>query len=374
MRVAILLFCCALAFGQDTSTAPETKPQTPASCADQKQQPTETSPNNSLSKYAAGMSAGSVIQQAAQAAEAHRGGTGGGQEGNFGLGTGAHGRQTGPVEILSDTQGVDFDPYLQNILQHVRENWYHLIPASASMRRGKLAIEFAITKDGRVADMRLVASSGDVALDRPAWGSITASNPFPPLPDEFTGPYLALRFRFFYNPDKSELAQADSAAPAQANPAPAQNPNGAAAQNTNNYPQRPDLGGPNPNTPQQPSLYGSANKTSPEAAHANETAPSQAVMVCISGPADLQVLAGGAKIMNATVMGTGDHSLEWIVSGSGCAGPACGKISDDLYIAPIVRPNQPVVTLTAVSKADPTKKASVTVHIVRPDPQIPSKP
>ena len=57
----------------------------------------------------------------------------------------------------------------------------------------------------KVADMRLVASSGDVALDRPAWGSITASNPFPPLPTDFTGPYLALRFRYYYNPDKADL-------------------------------------------------------------------------------------------------------------------------------------------------------------------------
>jgi TonB family protein len=162
-------------------------------------------PDNSFSKYAAGMSAGSAIQQAAQAAATHRGGGGGGQEGDFGLGTGAHGRQLGALDILSDTQGVDFGPYLQRILQDVRENWYHLIPESASMKKGKLAIEFAITKDGKVADLRLAASSGDVALDRPAWGSITASNPFPPLPTEFTGPYLALRFRFYYNPDKADL-------------------------------------------------------------------------------------------------------------------------------------------------------------------------
>jgi TonB family protein len=162
-------------------------------------------PNNSFSKYTQGMSAGSAIQQAAQAAAARHGAGGGGQEGDFGLGTGAHGRQQGQLDILSDTQGVDFGPYLARILQDVRENWYHLIPESAEMKKGKLAIEFAITKEGQVADMRLVASSGDVALDRPAWGSITASNPFPPLPSEFTGPYLALRFRFYYNPDKADL-------------------------------------------------------------------------------------------------------------------------------------------------------------------------
>jgi hypothetical protein len=50
--------------------------------------------------------------------------------------------------------------------------------------------------------MRIVRGSGNTALDRAAWGGITAGNPFPPLPKQFTGPYLALRFRFFYNPQK----------------------------------------------------------------------------------------------------------------------------------------------------------------------------
>jgi TonB family protein len=75
------------------------------------------------------------------------------------------------------------------------------------MKKGKLAIEFAITKDGQVAGMKLITSSGDTALDRAAWGGITASDPFPPLPTEFGGQYLALRFRFYYNPDKGEMEQ-----------------------------------------------------------------------------------------------------------------------------------------------------------------------
>jgi TonB family protein len=160
-------------------------------------------PDNSFSKFAGPRTAGDAIRQATEAAAANRGG--GGQGGDFGLGTGARGRQLGNLEVLSDTQGVDFGPYLQRILQVVRQNWYILIPESAEMKKGKLAIEFAITKDGQIADMRLVASSGDSALDRPAWGSITNSNPFPPLPNEFRGPFLALRFRYYYNPDKGEL-------------------------------------------------------------------------------------------------------------------------------------------------------------------------
>ncbi len=180
------------------------RPQYESNQTAQLQMP-KSNDSNLFSKYAGGMSPGSAIQQATAAAAANRAAGGGGQGGDFGLGTGAHGRQLGALDILSDTQGVDFGPYLQRILEDVRQNWYRLIPESAEMKKGKLAIEFAITKDGSIADMRLVATSNDPALDRAAWGGIYTSNPFPPLPSEFTGPYLALRFRFYYNPDKSDL-------------------------------------------------------------------------------------------------------------------------------------------------------------------------
>ena len=56
-----------------------------------------------------------------------------------------------------------------------------------------------------MAGLQIVGSSGDVALDRAAYGGITASKPFPPLPTEFGGQYLALRFHFYYNPERSEI-------------------------------------------------------------------------------------------------------------------------------------------------------------------------
>ncbi len=152
-----------------------------------------------FSKYGGSQSAGEQIQEAARAAR-----RGGGQQGDGGLGTGAHGRQVGNLEILSDTMGVDFGPYLQRVLHDVKQNWYNAIPESAEMKHGNLIIEFAITKDGKVAGMKLVASSGDVPLDRAAWAGITGSDPFPALPSEFGGQYLALRFRFYYNPTKEE--------------------------------------------------------------------------------------------------------------------------------------------------------------------------
>jgi TonB family protein len=118
-------------------------------------------------------------------------------------------KKSGNVEILSDTQGVNFGPYLQYMLATVRRNWYSLIPASAQMQKGEVAIEFKILQTGDVKDMQLITSSGSMNLDRAAWGSITGSEPFKSLPEAFTGPYLALRLRYLYNPEKSSLEHGD---------------------------------------------------------------------------------------------------------------------------------------------------------------------
>jgi hypothetical protein len=93
----------------------------------QLQTPATPTIKNEFSKYGGSMTAGDAIQEAARAAA--RPGTGGqGNGGDFGLGTGAHGRQVGNLEILSDTMGVDFGPYLQRVLHDVKQNWYNAIP------------------------------------------------------------------------------------------------------------------------------------------------------------------------------------------------------------------------------------------------------
>jgi TonB family protein len=105
----------------------------------------------------------------------------------------------GPI-ILSDTRGVDFGPYLSRVVYSVRRNWYAVIPEAARLgQKGRVSLVFEIVKDGSVPELRLVASSGSDSLDRAAIASIRASNPFPPLPQEFTGKHLVLQFNFLYN-------------------------------------------------------------------------------------------------------------------------------------------------------------------------------
>src|SRR5208282_1672176 len=205
--------------------APQTQPAPAAPAAGQNPAPQPSAPpppapnQNQIAKLqtppaltpkaafgSGAMSPRSAIEQAARATASNRGGYGG-DSGDYGaLGQGRRPTKAmGPLEILSDTMGVDFGPYLQRVLHDVRMNWYNLLPESAAMKKGKVAIQFAILKDGTVAGMHYVASSGDVALDRGAYAGITASNPFPPLPNEFGGQYLELRFIFYYNPDPGEV-------------------------------------------------------------------------------------------------------------------------------------------------------------------------
>jgi TonB family protein len=106
---------------------------------------------------------------------------------------------SGPI-ILSNTRGVDFGPYLAEILEIVRENWYAVIPESARLgEQGRVALIFAIEKNGSVAHLELVSTSGKPPLDLAAMSSIKSSDPFPPLPSAFTGQRLRLQFNYFYN-------------------------------------------------------------------------------------------------------------------------------------------------------------------------------
>ena len=103
------------------------------------------------------------------------------------------------------------------MLKTVRTNWYNLIPEEArppQLMPGVTTIEFAIMPDGNIRGARIVHPSGTLPLDRAAWGGITKGNPYPPLPQQFTGPYLALRFHFYYNPQKLPPDQRPAVKPA----------------------------------------------------------------------------------------------------------------------------------------------------------------
>jgi len=80
-------------------------------------------PNGSQNNpFAAAMSAGSAIQQAARATANNRG-AGGGAGGDYGVAPRTNANVQGGLEVLSDTQGVDFGPYLERVVFIVKRNW-----------------------------------------------------------------------------------------------------------------------------------------------------------------------------------------------------------------------------------------------------------
>lgn len=113
-----------------------------------------------------------------------------------------HPGMQGAVQVLSDTQGVDFANYIHQVILETQQAWYPIIPEEARSpinKQGKVLIRFKIYPDGSVHNMVLESPSGDTPLDKAAWGGITGASPYPPLPKAFHGPFLELRFYFLYN-------------------------------------------------------------------------------------------------------------------------------------------------------------------------------
>ena len=115
---------------------------------------------------------------------------------NRGGGPGA----VGSARILTDTLGVDFDPYLRRVVSDIRKNWFAVMPEIARLgKRGHAVVIFEILRDGEVPRLDLVSASGSEPLDRAALAGVSASVPFPPLPAHFDGPLIRVRVTFLYN-------------------------------------------------------------------------------------------------------------------------------------------------------------------------------
>jgi hypothetical protein len=105
--------------------------------------------------------------------------------------------QSGPryqplvADILSDTQGVDFGPYMRQALQTIRKLWISSLPeevAHAIKSPTETLIRFTVSRDGTISAMELVESAHQIGVDRAAWGSIVGVGQLPSLPAVSTGP------------------------------------------------------------------------------------------------------------------------------------------------------------------------------------------
>ena len=82
------------------------------------------------------------------------------------------------------------------------------------------------------------------------------------------------------------------------------------------------------------------------------------------GPANSTIRCGATLSLAVKVANTTNTALVWLVNGQAGGSAAVGTISAaGVYTAPVLLPNPPAVTVTAVSMAEPTAVASVTVNL-----------
>ncbi|QHN04657.1 energy transducer TonB [Granulicella sp. WH15] len=174
--------------------APTPQPQQQAAIPDSPR-PAPTRPNFSSPNQ----NPGDAIRQAAR--DAARAGAAGGDYGASAV-THAGGADLGSgMEVLSDTQGVDFDAYFRRLKREIYNTWIPLIPEEARPplnKRGITQIRFTILPDGKIGAMHLDGSTHDTAIDRAAWGSIVGVGQFQALPAGYHG-NLELRFTYYVN-------------------------------------------------------------------------------------------------------------------------------------------------------------------------------
>lgn len=127
---------------------------------------------------------------------------GGRVSGRSASGANGGGQAYGGLEMLTPDQGVDFNSYLQRVYVTVKRNWFAIMPESVELgERGIVVLTFKIMRNGSVPtdEPMINRNSGKEPLDRAAYSSIRASNPFEPLPAQFNGPYIELRYTYLYN-------------------------------------------------------------------------------------------------------------------------------------------------------------------------------
>ena len=108
----------------------------------------------------------------------------------------------GSVQVLSDTQGVDFSAYLRRMHDDLLRNWLPLLPEETAppiSKKGETYIVLTLLPDGTIDNIKLDGSTGDRPIDKSAWGSILSEGKFPPMPAQFHGPNLVMRLHYVVN-------------------------------------------------------------------------------------------------------------------------------------------------------------------------------
>jgi TonB family protein len=106
------------------------------------------------------------------------------------------------MTLVTNTEGVDFSPYLREVYGAVKKRWFANMPPSIEKgQQGTNTVEFRVLRDGNVPKdfLKMVSSAGKSDFDAASLEGVREAAPFSQLPEKSSMPYIVVRFTFFYN-------------------------------------------------------------------------------------------------------------------------------------------------------------------------------
>jgi TonB family protein len=105
------------------------------------------------------------------------------------------------LELLTDTNGVNIDSYVKNLISDLKKHWLPLVKEAANQRPTKpeeTTIGFTIGSDGSILAMQLEDSTHNTPFDKAAWSATKGTTYLPP-PAGMKDPNLKVRVHFVVN-------------------------------------------------------------------------------------------------------------------------------------------------------------------------------
>jgi TonB family protein len=104
------------------------------------------------------------------------------------------------IEITGVKDAANWLGFVHSFADSTGHALLNAMPASASKKRGKIIVEFALRHSGSLnGAVSVTHSSGDESIDADTRLAIAKSAPFPPLPDSFPNAVAQFRVTFAYN-------------------------------------------------------------------------------------------------------------------------------------------------------------------------------
>jgi len=112
------------------------------------------------------------------------------------------GSSTSPGLAIKAEGGGDFASrygwYIEAVKRKIQSNWLQntIDPGVRAARSAHAVVQFTISKDGTVKDIRVQRTSGNMSMDNSGLRAIMQSNPMPALPPDYSGSYVQVLFDF----------------------------------------------------------------------------------------------------------------------------------------------------------------------------------